>query len=279
MERGSKLAIYKLKLVTPPKGEPFYKAVVFEKVYNSKRTYGGNWETAFYDAYIFDTSLNIKEAEITLGINKKDKFSFDNIANPDESVIRVIEFKFENHTEWRNGEQLKDDFGKPVIKPIFYLNQIIPNKGTWRSENGEFKLLQRKFEAQKEKIAEQKRKNLDKDVEYRKIIRQITAEKQAIEKEKRKLEEIIEKQKKFVSDAKISVKEANKETMVVRRKNTIANKQIEKAQIKIEQEKQKVIDAKQEVKEVKKLKKQEVLKKAEEFVKTFDDFEFSDMEE
>ena len=276
MERGSKLAIHKLKLVEPKNGQPFYKAIVFEKVYNSKKTIGGNWETAFYDAYIFNMELELEEADRSLGVNEKDKFSFDNIANKDKSVIRVIDFKFENHTEWKNGEQLKDDYGKPVIKPIFYLTEIIPNKGTWRSENGEFKLLQRKYEAQKEKIAEQKRKNLDKDVEYRKIIREITAKKDQLEREVKRLEQIIEKQKQSVADAKISVKEANKQVMVVRRKNTIANNELEKANTKIKIEKQKVIDAKQEIKEVKKMKKREVIENAETFN---DDFMFSDMEE
>ena len=101
----------------------------------------------------------------------------------------------------------------------------------WRSDDGEYKLLKRKFEAQKEKIAEQKRRNLDKDVEYRKIIRQIQLEKDRLERENKRLEEIIEKQKKFVSDAKNSVKEANKETMVLAGK--IINKIAKENNVKI----------------------------------------------
>ena len=258
MEIGSKLAIQKIKLVKPDKGEPFYLVSLFEKVYNSKNKMCA-WETVFYnDVYIFDTSLELEEADRSLDVNKKDKFSFDNIANKDKSMIRVLDFKFEKHTVWRNGNQVKDDFGKPVLKDVFYLKKITTGDKAWRSEDGEFKLLQRKFEAQKQKIAEQKRKNLDKDVEYRKIIRQITAEKQALEREKKKLEEIIERQKKFVSDAKISVKEANKQTMVVRRKNTIANNELTKTQNKLQETKQKV-------KEVKQMKKAEVIKQAESF--------------
>ena len=276
MERGSKLAIHKLKLVEPKNGQPFYKAIVFEKVYNSKKTLGGCWETAFYDAYIFNMELELEEADRSLGVNEKDKYSFDNIANKDKSIIRVIDFKYENHTEWRGGEQVKDDYGKPVIKPVFYLSEIIPNKGTWRSDNGEFKLLQRKFEAQKLKIAEQKRKNLDKDVEYRKIIREIKAEKDRLAKENEKLKQVIENQKESVKKAKFDLKESNKQRMVARRKNTIANNELEKAQVEIQKEKQKVIDAKQEIREVKKMKKREVIKNAESFS---DDFMFSDMEE
>ena len=276
MERGSKLAIHKLKLVEPKSGQPFYKAIVFEKVYNSKKTLGGCWETAFYDAYIFNMELELEEADRSLGVNEKDKYSFDNIANKEKAIIRVIDFKYENHTEWRGGEQVKDDYGKPVIKPVFYLSEIIPNKGTWRSDNGEFKLLQRKFEAQKLKIAEQKRKNLDKDVEYRKIIREIKAEKDRLTKENEKLKQVIENQKESVKKAKFELKESNKQRMVARRKNTIANNELEKAQVEIQKEKQKVIDAKQEIREVKKMKKREVIKNAESFS---DDFMFSDMEE
>ena len=267
MERGSKLAIHKLKLVQPKEGNPFYKAIVFEKVYNSKRCIGNSWETAFYDAYIFNMELELEEADRSLGVNEKDKFSFDNIANPDKSVIRVIDFKYENHTVWKSGEQVKDNYGKPVINAIFYLTEIMPNKGTWRSENGEFKLLQRKFEAQKLKIAEQKKRNLEKDVSYRKIIRQIKLEKDRLERENKKLEEIIEKQKQKVSEAKISVKEANKEVMVVKRKNTITKNELEKTQNKLEEKKQ-------EIKEVKKMKKREIIKNAETFS---DSFVFGDM--
>ena len=266
MEIGSKLGIHKLKLVTPKNGQPFYLATVFEKVYNSKNPMGA-WETAFYnDVYIFDTTLDLQEADRSLGVNEKDKFSFDNIANKENAIIRVLELKYEKHTQWKGNQQVKDDYGKPIIKDIFYLTKIAEGTKVWRSDDGEFKLLQRKFEAQKQKIAEQKRKNLDKDVEYRKIIREIKSEKQVLEQKIKKLEEIIEKQKQKVSDAKISVKEANKEVMVVRRKNTITKNELEKTQSKLEKKKQ-------EIKEVKKMKKNEMLEKAEEF----NDFDFEDM--
>ena len=190
MEIGSKLGIHKLKLVTPKNGQPFYLATVFEKVYNSKNPMCA-WETAFYnDVYIFDTTLDLQEADRSLGVNEKDKFSFDNIANKENAIIRVLDLKYEKHTQWKGNEQVKDDYGKPIIKDIFYLTKIMQGTKVWRSDDGEYKLLKRKFEAQKEKIAEQKRKNLDKDVEYRKIIRQIQLEKDRLERENKRLEEI-----------------------------------------------------------------------------------------
>ena len=211
-------------------------------------------------------------------MNEKNKYHFDNVANPEKAIFRAMEFKLENHTVWYGANQQKDDSGRPVWKICFYITKLGDVQKPFRTENGEINFLKRQIEKQKQTISDQKRRNLDKDVEYRKIIRQITAEKQALEREKKKLEEIIEKQKKIVSDAKISVKEANKETMVVRRKNTLANKEIEKAQLKIEIEKQKVIDAKQEIKEVKKMKKKEVIEKAQEFAdESITDFDFGSM--
>ena len=278
MEIGSKFGIYKLSKVEPPNGNPFYKATIFEQVYNSKNRFN-NWETAFYDAYIFDTNFELEPADLESNkVNEKNKYHFDNVANPEKAIFRAMEFKLENHTVWYGANQQKDDSGRPVWKICFYITKLGDAQKLFRTENGEINFLKRQIEKQKQTILDQKRRNLDKDVEYRKIIRQITAEKQALEREKKKLEEIIEKQKKIVSDAKISVKEANKETMVVRRKNTLANKEIEKAQLKIEIEKQKVIDAKQEIKEVKKMKKKEVIEKAQEFAdESITDFDFGSM--
>lgn len=276
MEIGSKLGIYKLKLVTPTKGEPFFLATVFEKVYNSKNSLCP-WETAFYNnVYIFDTSLDLQEADRSLNINTKDKFSFDNIANKQNSIIRVLDLKYEKHTQWKNKEQVKDDYGKPITQDIFYLTKIAEGTKTWRSEDGKFKLLKRKFEAQKLKIAEQKRKNLDKDVEYHKIIKKIQSEKHLLERENKKLREIIEKQQNSVKKANFEVKQSNKQRMVARRSNTIANNELKKAKVKIKEEKQKVLEAKQEVKKVKKMREKEIIKKAEIFSSNF---MFSDMEE
>ena len=266
MEIGSKLGIKKIKLVEPKEGNPFYLATVFDKVYYSKNPML-KWETVFYnDVYIFDTSIELEVADMSLNVNEKDKYSFDNMANKDKAMIRVLDYKFEKHTQWKGREMVKDDYGKPILKDIHYLKKIMVGDKIWRSDDGERKLLQRTVEAQKQKIAEQKRKNLDIDVEYRKIIRGIRLENDRLEREIKKLEEIIEKQKQKVSDAKISVKEANKEVMVVRRRNTITKNELERTQNKLEEKKQ-------EIKEVKKMKKAEVINKAEEF----SDFDFGDM--
>ena len=88
------------------------------------------------------------------------------IVPENKTLVAVLDFKFEKHTSWKAGEQVKDDYGRPVLKDVHFLRKIMVGDKIWRSDDGEYKLLKRKFEAQKEKIAEQKRRNLDKDVQY-----------------------------------------------------------------------------------------------------------------
>jgi hypothetical protein len=271
MQIGSKVAIYKCELIEPPKGDKFYKVKIVEKVYNPKKTKGGNWHDYFVEAYIFDLSLDLEPAKFDLNVNKKDKYSYDNISNPEKSVIRVLDFKFEKHQRWWGGVLQKDEHGKPIYDEKFFIYKIADGTKVWRSDDGKYKVLERKIEAQKNKIAEQKKKNLEKDVHYNKIIREIRSKITQLERENKKLKQVIEKQNKFVSDAKIMVKEANKETMVIRRKNTIANNEIQKTLKKVEAQKQKVAEAKQQVKEIKKMKKQQIINQAEEFNVDFDD--------
>lgn len=269
MERGSKLAIHKLKLVEPKEGQPFYKAVVFEKVYNSKKTVGGNWETAFYDAYIFNMDIELEEADRSLGINEKDKFSFDNIANPDKSVIRVIDFKYENQTAWRNNKQLKTDDGKPIVNHIFYLTEIIHQKGVWKSQDRKIRDLEKQIE--EEKMAK-KDANAKAKAKFTPIIADLKAKIAELQQEIKELNKMSAKKEKIVSRAEIlaqtckeKIKQANRETMVYKRKNTITNNQLEKTQTKLQ-------NAKQEVKEVKKMKTAEVIEKADVF-----DIDFGDL--
>lgn len=134
MERGSRLAIYKIKKVEPKNNTPFYNCTVMEKVYNAKNPYN-KWETTFYDAYIFDTTLDLEPAQFTLG-KEKDKYHFSNIANPEKSLIRVLDFKYENHTMWNGTTQLKEEDGiTPRVKRLFYLTRITMNPTKFVSED------------------------------------------------------------------------------------------------------------------------------------------------
>lgn len=246
MERGSKLAITKLKLVEPKNGQPFYSATVCEKVYNQANPFN-KWETAFYDAYIFNMELGLEPAEFTLNKNPKDKYSYDNIANPEKSVIRVIDFKYENHTMWKGQEQVKDNDGYPSIKRLFYLTEIELNKGIWKSEERKSKELEKKLDELKEKY------------------NQIKAENTSLRLENKKLEQVINKNKEMLSEVKNNLKQANYQTMVYKRKNTITNNNLERTQNKL-------AETKEDLKTVKRMKKEEVIRKANEFVNNEFDF-------
>jgi len=250
MEIGSKLAIYKINKIDPPNGgTPFYKAIVFEKVYNSKSKLN-KWETAFYDAYIFNNELELEPVDLSLGKNTKDKYSFDNIANADKSVIRVINFKYENHTKWYGNNQIKDDYGKPVIEHLFYLTEIEKNKSTWKSEERKSKDLEKKLEQEKEKTKIWKRKYLD-----------LMAEINHLERKNKKSEEILK-------ETKTSLKQANYANMVSNRNNKKINDKLEQTQQKLE-------ETNKNLKQVKKMKKAEVIAKANEFIEN--EFDFGDL--
>lgn len=158
MERGSKVAIYKLKKVEPPKGEPFFLCTVLEKVYNNKNPYN-KWETVFYEAYIFDTTLDLEPAEFTLN-KDKDKYHFSNIANPQKSIIRVLDFRYENHTVWNGLTQQKEADGiTPKIKRLFYLTRVSTKQTKFVSEDTQIKQLNKRIAELSKENSEIRAKN------------------------------------------------------------------------------------------------------------------------
>lgn len=200
MERGSKVAIYKLKKIEPKNGDPFYDCVVCERVYNSQKPYS-KWEWAFYSAYIFDTSLGLEPADYSLGIDK-DKFSYKNIANPDKSIIRVLDFKFELHTRWNGTTQVKEADGvTPSIKRIFYLTRVALGNGVFVSEDKQIERLKQKIEqlkAENHKITA-KSGDLRRELKVRsKIIKRKTDEASSAKKELKAITEPkVKKQKHY----------------------------------------------------------------------------------
>ena len=257
MEIGSKVGIYKISKVEPKNAEPFYNATVFEKVYNSKNPIN-KWETAFYEAYIFDTSLELEPADFSLNNNEKDKFSFDNISNPDKSIVRVLKFKFENHTIWYGREQQKDNYGRPKIKPVFYLFEIEPNKSNWVNEENRLKKMQAKIDA----ITMAMKKKED---EHRVKILEMKKKIGSLEREIQRYKQIVEKHKDEIAEGKNRLKEAHYETMVYKRKTTITNNTLEKTQKQLE-------ETNKDLRRVKKMKKDEVIQKANEFIDNNFDF-------
>lgn len=252
MERGSKLAILKLKLVEPKNMNPFYSATVIEYVYNKDKKVGGNWETAFYpQTYIFDTSLELEEAKFDLEIDSKNKYDFKRISNPEKSIIRVVDFKYENHTQWeRDGKTpKKDNYGKNIVVPVFYLTEIAINSSSWKNEKAKIAQLEKKIEEYKEKLGPKS------------PLRLKIAE---LEKENSRLFKMLDQQTEKTDEAKLLVKQANRERMVYKRKNTIVNNQLERTQNKLQEKRV-------EIENVKKMKVKDVISRAEDFNFTFDD--------
>lgn len=157
MKRGSKLAIKKLKLITPKEGSPFYSVTVVENVNNPSKPFAVKWETVFYEGYIFDTSKELEEADFSLGENKI-KYHFDNIANKDKSVIRVLDFDFEHRTMWDGQEQIMEN-GKPKYKAVFYITRFDLGDGRYVSEDTQIKNLKAQVEKLKEDNAKIRAEN------------------------------------------------------------------------------------------------------------------------
>ena len=153
MEKGSRLAIHKLKEVEKG-GKKFYIATVLENVYNSQKPTFNGIETSFIKAYITDTSLELEEAKFDLG-KSPNKFSFENISNPKNSIIRLIDFKTEIHSVWKNKSQVYDMLGKPVYETILFATKIMEDKD-YKTDNAKMKELQKKVDNLTEKLASEK---------------------------------------------------------------------------------------------------------------------------
>lgn len=158
MERGSKLAITKIKKVEPKGSNPFYLLTVIENVYNQSRPYANKWETVKYEAYVFDTSIEFECANFDLEKNKI-KYHFENISNPQKSMIRVLDFKFENRTMWSGQEQIKDENGFPKFKPVFYITRFDLGNSRFITEETQIKILEEKQLQLKQTISDLRLEN------------------------------------------------------------------------------------------------------------------------
>lgn len=154
MEIGSKLIIKKIEPQITQDGKEFLSVVLLEKVYNMKRPFANKWETAQYKAQLF-TDLPVEEAKFDLDISK-DKYSTKNISNPERSIIRITDFKFEKVTAWKGQMQMKTDLNQPIMNDRFYITGCEFDKVGWKSNERIIKEQKDKIEEQKQLIKEQK---------------------------------------------------------------------------------------------------------------------------
>ena len=168
MEKGSRLAIYRLKEVEPKNGKKFYIATVVENVFNSQKPFNNGIEPSFMKAYIFDTSLELEVANFEGG-KGENKFSFENITNPEKSIIRVEEFKVETHTKWNFRQQVKEN-GAPVYETLAYLTKVCKDK-EYKTDYMKDKLIQKQIDklvktGEKDKVKIKELKNEIKRLKY-----------------------------------------------------------------------------------------------------------------
>lgn len=158
MEKGSRLAIYKLKEVN--RGDKkFYIATLVENVYNSQKPTFKGMEPSFVKTYITDTSLCLEEAKFDLK-KSSNKYSFENISNPKNSIIRLVDFKVEIHSVWNFGKQVFDNLGKPMYETVLFAKKLTPDKD-FKTENSKMKELEKKIESLTKKLANTKTKSND----------------------------------------------------------------------------------------------------------------------
>ena len=188
MKNGSKMIIYSISKKAEFNGAPYYLGSFIEKVYNSSRGTANKWEYNIQQA-LFSTDLDIEPAKFELNEDKKDKYSVKNISNPEKSVVRVLDFGVETVTQWQNGKQIKDSYGKPLTRIKYTINKVCYDKD-YKSETSQIYKLNKKIEQlenlvtkSKETIAELKQKLGAKS-------HQISYRDKLVEKEKKKTAEV-----------------------------------------------------------------------------------------
>lgn len=186
MERGSRIAIYKLKEVVQKDGKKFYVATVIENVFNQHKPFNNGFEQVFVKAYIFDMSIELQPA--TWGdLKGADKrFSFDNITNPEESIVRIENCKVEVHSKWNYGQQVKEN-GLPAYETIAYISKICKDKD-FKTDNRKEKEMLSKIAKLENNIEKLKVTHREKVKELKNTIRRLTRQ--------------IEKQEEIVNEAR-----------------------------------------------------------------------------
>ena len=150
MRRYSRCAIYKLKDCYNWKGEKFYEAQVVELVRNSQNPTKDKWEISLVKCVIF-TDLPIEVANFDLE-KEKNPLSFENISNPEHSIIRVLDFSVENVQAWgkKEGSKYKNRLvtqdGKKVINQKFYIHECEFDYKGWKSEERKLTIAQNQIE-------------------------------------------------------------------------------------------------------------------------------------
>lgn len=164
MKKYSKCAIYKLEQHETKEGKKFYDATLVENTYNPKIPYANKWEMTFYKCQIY-ADIELETANFDLDLDKN-KYAFINISNPEKSIIRVLDFEYINRTMWKGKTQLKNEAGKSRINQYIAINDCVYDSPTFKTEERQIAILEKKLEHQKQVNDElrKKIKKLERDV-------------------------------------------------------------------------------------------------------------------
>lgn len=193
MRKNSKVSIYKLEKAESDKFKYFYKATLCELVRNSKKKKGGPWEYVFYNGVRIYTDKELEVANYDLGLNKEQLLDFVNISNPQHSILRILDFSYENITCYTmNGAMLTDSSGRPKKTQKLIIYDFDYDCVGWKPEESKEKDLDKKMEKLKVSYENKIQKLKDKNAEV--LEKALSMEKAKIEKLK---EKIIQKDKNY----------------------------------------------------------------------------------
>lgn len=148
MKKYSRCAIYTLEQFTNNEGQSFYEATLVENTYNPKIPYMNKWEMTFYKCQIY-TDLELEVADFSLDLDKN-QYSFVNIANPEKSIIRILDFEYVNRTMWKGKTKLKNDMGKDRVKQFIAIHACEYDKAGYKSEERKIADFEKRLEQQKQ---------------------------------------------------------------------------------------------------------------------------------
>lgn len=186
MRVGSKVAIYSIiKKANGPKGQ-FYVAKFVEMINNLDRGTPNKWESSIQQVLI-NTDLELEAANFDLEEDKKNKYAFKNISNPDKSIIRVEDFEVTFPTVWHKGKQKFTENRRPAVKTVYIIHKCSYDKG-YKSENRKLWLLKHENDQLRDKIERLKILNSELRYKAHEIKRQVQYRDKLVEKEKKRTE-------------------------------------------------------------------------------------------
>lgn len=186
MRIGSKLALYKLKLVYDGEKGKVYQATAVEN-FQVKTKYGNDWEYHFIPNITIYTNLELEIANFDKDIEpkvftkkdgttfevKQSSVSFDRISNPEKSIIRVLDFEYKivNKRDKKGNLVYRPDKNVPYEIPTFCIYKCEYDYPDWRLPE---KIFENQMEYYKNKHLQWKKEMADNRSEVRKIKKKFT---------------------------------------------------------------------------------------------------------